>query len=95
MGKEYIGCDGLQQAVDAGDVKRYLKIQHTTTHPAESYFILVRTGIGKKACDYFGAKAECVLLGAAIVDTDDGQTWDYYEVWCPTGPPCKYCEDVR
>lgn len=89
----------LPPAAEAGHVKVYPKEPEAVVVPPQpntpvSYLVKVLTGLGKTAKDYLSTNPTVVPIGQAVVDPDDGKTWDWYTVWCPTGPPCLFLEDL-
>jgi hypothetical protein len=84
------GCGGLPQAVAAGHAKVYPKEPKTgpVAGTPVSFFVELLSGIGKTPKDYLpGSTVVIISLGSGILDPDDGKTWDWYDVACPTGPP--------
>jgi hypothetical protein len=95
------GNVGLPQDSEASHVKVYPKEQGEKGERGRkaqlpgvgkpvSFLVKVLTGLGKTAKDYVSTNPTIIPVGKAIVDPDDGKTWDWYDVWCPTGPPCDY-----
>jgi hypothetical protein len=73
-------------------VKVYPKEPPVVLHPPPntpvSFVVKVLTGLGTTPKDYVAHNPTIIPMNRAIVDPNDGKTWDWYTVWCPTGPPC-------
>ncbi|HXM64530.1 MAG TPA: hypothetical protein VN950_26955 [Terriglobales bacterium] len=93
------GDVGLPPASEAGHIKVYPKepepkVSQLTEDTPVSYLVKVLTGLGKTPKDYVTKNPTIVPIGQAVVDPDDGKTWDWFNVWCPTGPPCVYLQEL-
>lgn len=85
-----VGCSGL--TAGDSDHKVYSKEPHSGSHNPESHFLAIRVGSNKTPADYVKAKnAKVAAIGSSAEDPDDaqtGNTWNWYIVYCPNGPPC-------
>jgi hypothetical protein len=91
------GDVALPDPSEYGHVKVYPKeplpiVIPPNPNTSVSYLVKVLTGLGRTPKDYVQHNPTIIPIGASIVDPDDGKTWDWYNVWCPTGPPC---DDLR
>jgi len=91
--EDAVGCNNLEQAYKDGNVKIYPKEQ--TPHPGVSFFVEIRSSLGKDPCSYLGyKKMQCIPLAKNVVDPDDSISWDFYMMNCPTGPPCHFLQEL-
>jgi hypothetical protein len=93
------GSVGLPSDSEAGHVKVYPKeplpkVQQPKKNTPVSYLVKVLTGLGRTPKDYVQYNPTIIPIGQSVVDPDDDKTWDWYVVWCPTGPPCEYLEQL-
>jgi len=99
--KEDAGCGPLQKAYNDKAVK--IKFKQTGVksgakagEKACAYFIEILSSL--KVTDpraYFGTTISTWFpIDKAIQDDEDGLVWDWYILYCPTGPPCVFLENL-
>jgi hypothetical protein len=87
-----VDCPGAKEK--DGDHKIYIKEPSPALGKPESYFLSIRVGSNKTIADYFNLSVvKWVQLGSSASDPDDPptfNTWDWFEIYCPLGPPCRH-----
>jgi hypothetical protein len=95
------GCGPLQKAYNDKNVK--IEFAHTgvksgakSGEKSSAYFVEILSSL--KVTDpraYFGTtKSTWIAIDNAIQDDEDGLVWDWYVLYCPTGPPCLFLENL-
>jgi hypothetical protein len=99
--KDDAGCGPLQKAYNDKNVK--IKLVQTgvksgakSGEKACAYFVEILSGL--QVTDprtYLGTTTSTwTPIAKAIQDDEDGQVWDWFLVYCPTGPPCLFLENL-
>ena len=94
------GCEPLQQAVKDKNVKiTPMQTGQKAGNPSASYFIEIRSGLTTDPCTYLRTvkkETKCTLIDSGIQDDDDplNGPWDWYVLYCPTGPPCTFLQNL-
>jgi hypothetical protein len=92
------GCRQLQQAVTDQNVKiKPLQSGQKGKGKSVSYFIEILSSLKMDPCKYLKTQKKttrCILVDSKIKDDEDGQVWDWYILYCPTGPPCYFLENL-
>jgi hypothetical protein len=95
--RDAAGCGQLQKAVGDKNVK--LKLMQTggkSSQKPMAIFVEILSSLKQNPEDYFGpTNAKWILVDTGITDDEDGQTWDWYMWYCPTGPPCDFLKALR